>query len=732
MKKNRLLLLLLCLFVCNAAIAQWTNVSTLNTKVRDTAGMNGSETKVATAPNGYSFISWAESGPTGYQYKLQLVDTAGYNVWAPQGIVIDTAIGSALYRYDMKADKAGNVIIAFQNRRSGTNKPVVYKVNQAGSMLWGATGLQLTDTSSTSGLSPNIAVTDSNNVIIAWSASGTKTFVSVVKITEAGTLRWADNLRIIDRVTTKKYERGVPVIVGGEQFVLQYVERTGSGLGVSTMYAQKYNTAAAEQWTLPTKVSTKNIGFAYFPAPQHDGFGGIFLSFTTSNPSSASLSDVYVQRVYADGHIWDPAGYEAVAGTGTHRFDAGAAYIPAINKYLVTIKYTNSAQSSSGIMLQKVDTAGAMLIANGSQLTPPSSGLPADIVNVTGTVHLDTSVVILYQIGSTPSPITIKALRADTAGNNVWGPSGVTVSDNASDKGKFGISDYIKKQLVTVWADQRAGNGGVYAQNIRKNGSLGNPPVCPVITIAPPALPGDTIGKPYSATFTQTGGVGQNIAYTISSGTLPTGLTLSSGGLLSGTTTATGTSTFTVTATDSNGCTGSATYTFTTSCPIVTLAELPSICDTVVAYALTGGLPSGGVYLGQHVTGSTFNAQAAGPGTYTIRYTYPNAGCHDTATRTIIVHHCSTGITSVGQGEQFRVFPNPATDAVTLVMNGITGAATTVRIISVTGQVMLQEHVKNVNGNIRRTYDLSRYARGIYILETLSDKGIARSQVNLQ
>lgn len=735
MKKNRLLLLLCCLLAGHSTFAQWTNITTLNTKVRDTANMNGGETKIATAPNGYSFVSWAESGPTGYQYKMQLVDTAGYIVWAPQGIVIDTAIGSTLYRYDMKADKAGNAIIAFQDRRSGTNKPVAFKISQTGAMLWGANGIQLTDTAATSGLSPNIAVTDSNHVIIAWSASGAKTFVSAVKISETGTLRWPDNLRIIDRVTTKKYDRGMPVVVGGEQFILQYVERVGSGLGVSTMYAQKYNTVAAEQWALPTKVSTKNIGFAYFPAPQQDGYGGIFLSFTTSNPSSATLSDVYVQRVYADGHIWDAAGYEAIAGTTTQRFDAGAAYIPAINKYLITIKYTNSGQSSSGIMLQKTDTAGNMLIAGGATLTPMSSGTPADIVNVTGTVRLDTSVVILYQIGSSPSPITIRALRADTAGNNLWGAAGAMVSDASSDKGKFGLGEYIKKQLVTVWTDQRtAGSGGgAYAQNIRKNGTLGNPAPCPTITLAPATLPGDTIGKAYNVTFTQTGGVGQSILYTVTSGSLPAGLTLGTGGILSGNTTATGSSTFTVTATDSNGCTGSSSYTITTSCPVVTLAAQPAtLCDTVQAYTLTGGLPAGGAYLGQQVTGNTFNAQAAGPGTYTIRYTYPNAGCHDTATRTITVVHCSLGITSVGKNDWFRVFPNPANDQVTLVMNGSSGAATQVRIISVTGQVMLLETVKSSANELRRTYDLSQYPRGVYILETISGKDVARAQVHLR
>ena len=55
----------------------------------------------------------------------------------------------------------------------------------------------------------------------------------------------------------------------------------------------------------------------------------------------------------------------------------------------------------------------------------------------------------------------------------------------------------------------------------------------------------------YSVTLTASGGVSP-LTWSVTSGSLPTGITLSSGGVLSGTPTATGTSSFTVTVTDSN------------------------------------------------------------------------------------------------------------------------------------------------------------------------------------
>jgi Ice-binding-like/Putative Ig domain/IPTL-CTERM motif len=80
-------------------------------------------------------------------------------------------------------------------------------------------------------------------------------------------------------------------------------------------------------------------------------------------------------------------------------------------------------------------------------------------------------------------------------------------------------------------------------------------PPCPTITLAPPTLPVGRVGVAYSQQITATGGTG-SYTFSVASGTLPAGLTLSSGGLLSGTPTTAGSSPVTIAATDGNGCPG--------------------------------------------------------------------------------------------------------------------------------------------------------------------------------
>jgi uncharacterized protein len=95
---------------------------------------------------------------------------------------------------------------------------------------------------------------------------------------------------------------------------------------------------------------------------------------------------------------------------------------------------------------------------------------------------------------------------------------------------------------------------------------------CPALTLSPVSLPNAELGAPYSQTLTAApGGTAYNFAVT--AGQLPPGLSLTSGGSLSGAPTTAGAFTFTVTAQGWGACTSARTYTLvvTATCPVITL-----------------------------------------------------------------------------------------------------------------------------------------------------------------
>jgi hypothetical protein len=111
-----------------------------------------------------------------------------------------------------------------------------------------------------------------------------------------------------------------------------------------------------------------------------------------------------------------------------------------------------------------------------------------------------------------------------------------------------------------------AGSGG------NTIGGCSTPPACPLITIAPATVPSGAVGAAYSQQLTASGGAGP-YTFMVSSGTLPAGLTLTPGGLLSGTPTTVGSSTVTIRAADGSGCPGFITYTMTIVAAVPTLPQ---------------------------------------------------------------------------------------------------------------------------------------------------------------
>ena len=93
---------------------------------------------------------------------------------------------------------------------------------------------------------------------------------------------------------------------------------------------------------------------------------------------------------------------------------------------------------------------------------------------------------------------------------------------------------------------------------------------CPVIAVAPASL-AINVDVPVSQTITASGGIA-GYTFAVTAGALPDNVTLAADGTLSGTPDSIANATFTITATDSKGCTGSQTYTVQPACPSITLA----------------------------------------------------------------------------------------------------------------------------------------------------------------
>ncbi len=173
---------------------------------------------------------------------------------------------------------------------------------------------------------------------------------------------------------------------------------------------------------------------------------------------------------------------------------------------------------------------------------------------------------------------------------------------------------------------------------------------CSGISITTNSLPGGSIGTLYNQTVTASPAA--TYSFTVSSGTLPPGLTLNAAsGEISGTPTTSGSFNFTVSA-SSNGCSASQSLTIVIGCATATLTpgSLPA-GQAGQAYSQTFAVNPAGSYtfsisLGSLPAGLTFNAATGvisgtptttGTSTFTLKAQSAN-GCETTGSYTLVIN----------------------------------------------------------------------------------------------
>ncbi len=157
-------------------------------------------------------------------------------------------------------------------------------------------------------------------------------------------------------------------------------------------------------------------------------------------------------------------------------------------------------------------------------------------------------------------------------------------------------------------------------------------PVVTSPTISTTSLSAATVNSNYSATLAATGGTSP-YTWSLSNGTLPAGLSLSTAGVISGTPTTSGSSSFTVKVTDANGKTATQSLSLTVNQPVpsspVTANPSPLVAGQPATITYDGTLASSATSITMHwgyngwsgVTNTPMTKQANG--TWTASITIP-------------------------------------------------------------------------------------------------------------
>ena len=179
--------------------------------------------------------------------------------------------------------------------------------------------------------------------------------------------------------------------------------------------------------------------------------------------------------------------------------------------------------------------------------------------------------------------------------------------------------------------------------------------------------------------------------------------------------------TYIVFVTDVNGCIGTNSVVVTiNSIPAVTASASSVVVCVADAIVTLTGTPTGGVWSGPGVSGSTLNPTSAGVGLHTAIYSYTDAnGCEGITSVNVQVNAC-VGLAENILANGVSVYPNPNNGSFTLSVNANVGALT-IKITDMQGRVVYASVDKNVNAGFVKQISLDTQSSGMYLMHIIAN-----------
>jgi hypothetical protein len=466
-RQSRYLLavLLTALTLFSATHAEWSDDPSKNLAIANLVH-DQVQPKVVATSDGGCYISWFDNTAGGYDLYLQRLDAHGNELWAHNGVLVADRSFSSTQDYGLDVDTAGNALLAFRDDRGGTTQITASKVDVAGTLAWGAAGVQLTSGTGYFA-SPTIAGTADGGSVVGWSSdSDTK----LQKLDGTGAPVWGSGVTLSDgsggsfALSDIKRSDGVNVVVS-------WVRQGPDFWDPRHIWAQKFDGSGAMLWNSShvRVYDGGSIQFGNFPTFVPDGGGGAVFSWYSTSPLQC-----FVQRILADGsEAFAHNGVATSTDSTRARVSPDAVFNPATAEIFVFWTEMNSAQSQWGVYGQKIASDGSRQWTDTGEVVRPVGS--TSITQVSTEPYEDGAIVFYVEELAVGNDLLL-ATRVDSKGDAVWSPSTVTASSAVSGKGSLETELSSRDVALLAWSDDRAGDRDVFAQNVNGDGTLG--PAC--------------------------------------------------------------------------------------------------------------------------------------------------------------------------------------------------------------------------------------------------------------
>lgn len=415
---------------------------------------------VVASPSAGYILAWQDRRSGNYDIFCQKIAADGPLLWGNSGLPLCEAPGLVIHQNASMLDNGrGEVIVVFEDARSGFTNIYAQKFNRLGTLLWGKDGIPVAKVRANQ-TNPQLVSDGAGGAFVVWEDARNTNYLKIYaqRVLSSGSKAWEKGSLPLTKIDSRQSHPLLVADDAGGAIVVWQDER--NPLSFKDLYAQRITGTGSFLWGKNALALCAENGDQTEAALISDGEGGSLLSWTDYRRGERN-PDIYAQRFNLDGQpLWQKEGVLVCGAPDVQRMpqlapdNQGGAYIT----------WTDKGGGSYDIYAQRVNASGqAQWLADGIPVNQTARTQQNSLISSSGILVWED-----YRFGNWD----VFAGKLTPEGRLLWGEGGLSVVNLPLTQYAPEVVDWGEEGLIAAWEDYRIGKQyEIYLQKINTNGT---------------------------------------------------------------------------------------------------------------------------------------------------------------------------------------------------------------------------------------------------------------------
>ena len=414
---------------------------------------------LALSPAGDLLVVWQDRRRGNFDIYAQKILPEGNLVWEENELVICEAAGLVIHQNPSMVESGrGEVILVFEDARSGYLNIYAQKIGKDGTLLWGKDGIPLAKVKADQ-INPQLVSDGAEGAIVCWEdqRNPRSSKIYAQRIGSSGKKVWEGGSLALSKLDSQQNQ---PVMVSdghGGAIIVWQDDR--DPLSLKDLYGQRVSGGGELLWGKNSLAICSENGEQVENVIVTDGAGGAILAWTDYRRGERN-PDIYAQRLDGNGKpLWQKEGVLACGAPDIQKF-------PQLTKDKeggAVVAWTDKGGGSYDIYAQRLSREGKTLwLTDGIPINQSARTQQNPLLG-----ERQIFVWEDYRYGNWD----IFANAVSLQGKVLWGEDGIPVVSLPLTQYAPQIANWKGEGLIIAWEDYRNGKQyEIFTQKINNEG----------------------------------------------------------------------------------------------------------------------------------------------------------------------------------------------------------------------------------------------------------------------